>query len=651
VARYFTDENKSPELYFVLEIFWGLWFVMPLLVGCAAVAEERKLGTHEQQLCLPVKRRTQFGIKLVVVLGLSLLLGVAMPLVFEGARIFPAAHFEIGRMHGDEISLLSPTLQNIFIVLETLDAMLPMLILALVALVTCTVSFYVSTLARNTLQSLAPAVLGIMLTVALLAAVGQPWNYWSNYLWSGPLPYFILTLVMALTLLVLAAKNFKLTRPTLRNGGLNVLVLLGAIILSGVLTSAVYHRFWEKLTPFESAHGAARLSQKDAVRLGSRWNDVSARLPDGKIWKAAFDYERSSVTFLSILSGKVTARLNKGTFYAGSNWVNIRRYGIELAGVKTDGTLWISELPQTTKKRVGYQWEADESKMGNLLQFGTETNWCSASPSYASTLLVKTDGSLWRLGTNHFDQKRSVWPGLRAFVPARLGTDSDWAMVGEDYYQFAMFKTNGSIWTPVNGSSTTNGLTTIEIEPNFSVTELYDGRHGIFRSLTQIQHGLQYKAGIREDGTFRIWADMHLEMKPHRYGYYEWAPTDLQIGTGTNWLTLAGGGEKVVTLKDDGTLWLWDFRDRSHRGWEEQWSRQEVLKTVPTQLGTHSDWIAVSGHSTFIVALAADGGLWFWPVENMGNYFGNNGNGSNIRPWLDVSRKPQLLGNIFAQAK
>ena len=61
---------KNSETEFILEIFWGLWLVMPLLVGAAAVAEERKMGTLESQLCLPVKKRTQFATKFSVVLFL-----------------------------------------------------------------------------------------------------------------------------------------------------------------------------------------------------------------------------------------------------------------------------------------------------------------------------------------------------------------------------------------------------------------------------------------------------------------------------------------------------------------------------------------------------------------------------------------------------
>ena len=125
----------------------------------------------------------------------------------------------------------------------------------------------------------------------------------------------------------------------------------------------------------------------------------------------------------------------------------------------------------------------------------------------------------------------------------------------------------------------------------------------------------------------------------------------MQIGTGTNWLALAGGDEKIISLKDDGTLWLWDFRDHSGRGPDEQRSEREVLNTVPVQLGTHSDWIAVSGQSTGLIALAADGGLWFWPVEDVGHYFGEQDGRPRMEPWLQVSRKPQLIGNIFAKTE
>ena len=89
VRKFGGDFKNSPALEFVLEHFWVLWTAMPLLVGSAAVAEERKLGTLEGQLCLPSRRRTQFVIKFASTLLLSIGLGVVMPWLLEGSRILP----------------------------------------------------------------------------------------------------------------------------------------------------------------------------------------------------------------------------------------------------------------------------------------------------------------------------------------------------------------------------------------------------------------------------------------------------------------------------------------------------------------------------------------------------------------------------------
>jgi hypothetical protein len=85
----------------------------------------------------------------------------------------------------------------------------------------------------------------------------------------------------------------------------------------------------------------------------------------------------------------------------------------------------------------------------------------------------------------------------------------------------------------------------------------------------------------------------------------------------------------------------------------------EILKTVPVRLGTHSDWIAISGGWGNVNALAADGSLWFWPLENgflMSDghgYFGYDfdNDGKLLPPLLDISHKPQMLGNIFSKSE
>jgi hypothetical protein len=217
--------NSVPR--FILENFWALWLVIPLLVGCAAVAEERKTGTFEGQLCLPVKRRTQFGVKLCVVLSLAILLGTIMPWLLEGNRILPDIHFNAAQILADvnhsgyfvtsdyfvtyTIGIIWLTLLNI---LASLSPFVPVFILALISAGIAALAFYASTQARSTLEALGPAVLGIILTWFLLVAAWLPGALFRFQLihfplWQGWLIYYIGVPVMVMGLAALGVWNFK----------------------------------------------------------------------------------------------------------------------------------------------------------------------------------------------------------------------------------------------------------------------------------------------------------------------------------------------------------------------------------------------------------------------------------------------------------
>jgi hypothetical protein len=239
---------------------------------------------------------------------------------------------------------------------------------------------------------------------------------------------------------------------------------------------------------------------------------------------------------------------------------------------------------------------------------------------------------------------------MQSFTPYRLGTESNWAEVFLAGYQLCLRKTDGSLWT----SWIDNPKQKIELEPGFSLQRSPLLARNKWRGMTRIWGGLDYQFGIRNDGTFRIMADQRLNNQSHSY---EWKEADLQFGKDTNWLGVAGHYEKVVTLKNDGTLWLWDFHHDYRRGWYPERDEREKLEVKPVRLGTHSDWIAITGAEGGIISLAADGSLWYWPLENAsylaeraagGFLFGNHD--SNFDPLLDISRKPQRLGNIFDKA-
>jgi hypothetical protein len=636
--------RRNSDIEFVLESVWMLWLVLPLLVGCAAVAEERRLGTHEGQLCLPAGRRVQFTVKLLVVLGLSLCFGAILPVLLEGTRILPAAHaVSIPRLGtGFEMT----TGQFFFLnCLGTLYAVLPWLTLAGMAILIGGVAFYASTLMRNTLQTLAPAVTGIAVAwfLIMVAWIPWPWQYTFEFLWSGPLAYFIALPLVAATLLWLAYGNYQRVQTDWALGGRNLLALTGALCLGVAATCAIYHRAWEKLTPFEPPHGLARLTVSEPPQLTSSFGMVAVRFSDGKIWTASPTNNADGAGPITIWLSDFRTGLKAGQLLAGSNWVSACRVAGAAVALKADGTLWLSQ--QVAQRDFRGRWELPLPQPFPLVQFGTETNWSSEAPLGYSVLLVKKDGTLWRWGPSDFDFRRNQWPGLQAFTPRRLGTDSDWAAVQFDNYQRSLRKMDGSVWDFT--WSAPYGLKTIELEPGFWVFSMPEDKAADFLTTATLRSGsgLEFRVGVPRDGTFRIWAEEYW-LTNNSSRATAWKRIDERIGAGTNWLAVAGYGNNIVTLKTDGTLWRWnvrqDYFDRSLHppGYYER----KVLDTVPSPLGTHSDWVAVTSYGDEVISLAKDGSLWYWPLDPVGSDdFYGFGSGS----LLDRSHKPQLLGNVF----
>ena len=73
-------------------------------------------------------------------------------------------------------------------------------------------------------------------------------------------------------------------------------------------------------------------------------------------------------------------------------------------------------------------------------------------------------------------------------------------------------------------------------------------------------------------------------------------------------------------------------------------SAMVVLFRLPNVLTDRVLEVDECGH---IVSLAADGGLWYWPLERPEYYDSGN---RKFEPLLDIPRKPVFLGNIFGKS-
>jgi hypothetical protein len=608
LVRVFHHFAKDSAGEVLTNLVWVLWFLMPVLMGSMAVAEERKLGVMETQLCLPVSRRLQFMVKSLTTLGLGIFLGAVMPLGLE--------------LLGAKIGTHSPMFSDTQDMRQWWFIPFFMFVIASVALTL--VTLFASSLAKSFLTALGAA----LVTCAILMFGMAMFTNHHMLFYDSIAPYSILPLVIAVptfavTLVWLAYLNYRNSREGWPLWRRQLLAFGFAIALVGGVSSALYHRVWEVFEPAEPAHGPARLSLANPPALhDERDENLLVRLPDGRVW---FDFltpplwgdygQHLWLFFRHFWSFAYPLPRSAGPrrYLSGSGWVDASAHHFaDSVGIQPDGTLWVSDTP------LQNVWAAD-----HLTQFGSESNWQALvrGDCIESVLLLKKNGTLWHWGTNHIDYHGWLlqdWPGLRAFEPYQIGTNSDW----KAFYLLngvLVRKTDGSDWRVwVHGKDYKDELIR---ETNYDdiVTERFAacpyGNSGAY---------------VRKDGTLWAYGDVYYQHGHSTYGTF----VKRQVSRETNWVAVARTQNGMVSLKADGTLWQWERVLGS--------SSMVEFHAPARRLGIHSDWVAVTAVEGGIIALAADGSLWFWPDRQDYEY----------DQWLiRLPKQPIYIGNVFKEGK
>jgi hypothetical protein len=151
---------------------------------------------------------------------------------------------------------------------------------------------------------------------------------------------------------------------------------------------------------------------------------------------------------------------------------------------------------------------------------------------------------------------------------------------------------------------------------------------------------------LRDDGTLWFWnwdEDQKLRLKAlSTTDGPSGGSAPVQIGKDSDWTGLARSLHGLVTRKRDGSLWEWGWVFQTYTRIRPDASPPALLPPA-VRLGTHSDWVALGDIGGRTLSLAADGSLWIWPAE----YPADIGRRENSGQLIGPSRKPAKIENVF----
>lgn len=267
--------------------------------------------------------------------------------------------------------------------------------------------------------------------------------------------------------------------------------------------------------------------------------------------------------------------------------------------IRSDNTLWTA----------GYnEWfmlgDGTLSNHYTPVQLGTDSDWLLVRGSYTFTLALKTNGTLWSWGLSTDGQLGNGIGGYHS-TPQQAGSATNWAALATGQYHALGLQADGTLWAwgsnsygQVGNNSHSSQGTPVQI--------------GNGTNWSKIACGGAHSLGIQANGT--LWSWGRNENGQLGDGTTLERTSPVQVGSATDWSEVAAGEYHTVALKTNGALWVWGNNAGGQLG------NPAIIgdQTTPVQLGTATDWTSIACNGGNVIALKVDGSAWIWGANSVG---------------------------------
>ena len=292
-----------------------------------------------------------------------------------------------------------------------------------------------------------------------------------------------------------------------------------------------------------------------------------------------------------------------------TDWLQISGGYNSAFAVKTDGTLW-----SWGYNNYGNLGDSSTTNRSSPVQIGSLTTWLQVAGGYNSSLAIKTDNTLWGWGRNY---KGELGQGNTTVYssPVQVGALTDWSGVASGGYLFVAVKTDGTLWScgwnssgQLGDNSTTDRSSPVQV--------------GALTTWSKVETGRKMVVALKTDNTLWAWGEGNDGALGQENTTDYSSP--VQVGALTDWTDqFAGGGDdnapRAVTIKSDGTAWLWGAGNYGALG-----HNNTTAYSSPVQLGSLTTWSKITTTDRATYAIKTDGTLWSWGWNGYGGLGLNN---------------------------
>jgi alpha-tubulin suppressor-like RCC1 family protein len=383
--------------------------------------------------------------------------------------------------------------------------------------------------------------------------------------------------------------------------------------------------------------GSAEVFSPAQITTSANWTAVavggtsSAGIRGGTLWT----WGRNSNGQLGL--GNLTSRNTPVQVGSDTTWTHVTAGNAFMVARKSDGTLWAWGSNASSQLGLG-----DTSSRSTPTQIGFATTWSAIAAGSDHVIALQSSGgnnTLWAWGLNSSSQLGDTTTTNRN-VPVQIGSATTWSKVACGNTSSYAITAGTALWAWGANSSGQLGLgdTTTRSSPTPSTT---------LTTCVEVCGGNISAIVLKTDGS--IWSmggtgNVGATATPTS------GSTPGRIGTDNNWLSVAAGTSCCYALKTNGTIWSAGSNENGKLGYPmgnlrpfasggvkaltqglnsthfikndgTMWALGRLTvgiagdgfsgtRTMPTQVGTATNWNDIAIGNSHTLATKTDGTLW-----------------------------------------